>query len=301
VTATLDQRVAAAAAGAPSVLRDLVALCKPGITRMNVLMVAGGLALAGTNPGWSVIVGVLVGSSLAIAAANVLNQYLERDGDKLMARTAVRPLPTGRMQPEVALHFGRGLAFASLAVLALAVNTLTAALALFAMVSYVLVYTPLKRMTPLAVVIGAVPGAIPPLMGWTAATNSIDLPGVALFGILLAWQIPHFLAISLFRFDDYKRAGIKTVPVVRGEKAAVWQAIAWSVVLLAVSVSLVPLGIAGPVYGAFAAALGLWYLGYSILGVRRVKDANWARRYFFASLIYLPAVTLVLALDVAFL
>jgi protoheme IX farnesyltransferase len=301
VTATLDQRVAAAAAGAPSVLRDLVALCKPGITRMNVLMVAGGLALAGTNPGWSVIVGVLVGSSLAIAAANVLNQYLERDGDKLMARTAVRPLPTGRMQPEVALHFGRGLAFASLAVLALAVNPLTAALALFAMVSYVLVYTPLKRMTPLAVVIGAVPGAIPPLMGWTAATNSIDLPGVALFGILLAWQIPHFLAISLFRFDDYKRAGIKTVPVVRGEKAAVWQAIAWSVVLLAVSVSLVPLGIAGPVYGAFAAALGLWYLGYSILGVRRVKDANWARRYFFASLIYLPAVTLVLALDVAFL
>jgi heme o synthase len=301
VTATLDQRVAAAAAGAPSVLRDLVALCKPGITRMNVLMVAGGLALAGTNPGWPVIVGVLVGSSLAIAAANVLNQYLERDGDKLMARTAVRPLPTGRMQPEVALHFGRGLAFASLAVLALAVNPLTAALALFAMVSYVLVYTPLKRMTPLAVVIGAVPGAIPPLMGWTAATNSIDLPGVALFGILLAWQIPHFLAISLFRFDDYKRAGIKTVPVVRGEKAAVWQAIAWSVVLLAVSVSLVPLGIAGPVYGAFAAALGLWYLGYSILGVRRVKDANWARRYFFASLIYLPAVTLVLALDVAFL
>lgn len=301
MTATLDQRVAAAAAGAPSVLRDLVALCKPGITRMNVLMVAGGLALAGTNPGWSVIVGVLVGSSLAIAAANVLNQYLERDGDKLMARTAVRPLPTGRMQPEVALHFGRGLAFASLAVLALAVNPLTAALALFAMVSYVLVYTPLKRMTPLAVVIGAVPGAIPPLMGWTAATNSIDLPGVALFGILLAWQIPHFLAISLFRFDDYKRAGIKTVPVVRGEKAAVWQAIAWSVVLLAVSVSLVPLGIAGPVYGAFAAALGLWYLGYSILGVRRVKDANWARRYFFASLIYLPAVTLVLALDVAFL
>lgn len=301
MTATLDQRVAAAAAGAPSVLRDLVALCKPGITRMNVLMVAGGLALAGTNPGWPVIVGVLVGSSLAIAAANVLNQYLERDGDKLMARTAVRPLPTGRMQPEVALHFGRGLAFASLAVLALAVNPLTAALALFAMISYVLVYTPLKRMTPLAVVIGAVPGAIPPLMGWTAATNSIDLPGVALFGILLAWQIPHFLAISLFRFDDYKRAGIKTVPVVRGEKAAVWQAIAWSVVLLAVSVSLVPLGIAGPVYGAFAAALGLWYLGYSILGVRRVKDANWARRYFFASLIYLPAVTLVLALDVAFL
>ncbi len=301
MTATLDQRVAAAAAGAPSVLLDLVALCKPGITRMNVLMVAGGLALAGTNPGWPVIVGVLVGSSLAIAAANVLNQYLERDSDKLMARTAVRPLPTGRMQPEVALHFGRGLAFASLAVLALAVNPLTAALALFAMVSYVLVYTPLKRMTPLAVVIGAVPGAIPPLMGWTAATNSIDLPGVALFGILLAWQIPHFLAISLFRFDDYERAGIKTVPVVRGEKAAVWQAIAWSVVLLAVSVSLVPLGIAGPVYGAFAAALGLSYLGYSILGVRRVKDANWARRYFFASLIYLPAVTLVLALDVAFL
>jgi len=301
VSATLDQRVAAAAAGAPSLLRDLVALCKPGITRMNVLMVAGGLALAGTNPGWVVIVGVLVGSSLAIAAANVLNQYLERDGDKLMARTAVRPLPTGRMEPELALHFGRGLAFASLAVLAIFVNPLTAGLALFAMISYVLVYTPLKRLTPLAVVIGAVPGAIPPLMGWTAATNSIDAPGIALFGILLAWQIPHFLAISLFRFDDYKRAGIKTVPVVRGEAVAVWQAIAWSVALLAVSVSLVPLRIAGPVYGVIALLLGLWYLGYSLLGLRRKPDGTWARRYFFASLLYLPAITLALAVDVAFL
>jgi protoheme IX farnesyltransferase len=298
VSATLDQRVTAAAAEHDSLLRDLVALCKPGITRMNVLMVAGGLALTGTNPGWGVIVGVLVGSSLAIAAANVLNQYLERDGDKLMARTASRPLPNGRMVPDLALHFGRGLAFASIAVLALTVNILTAGLALIAMLSYVLVYTPLKRVTPLAVVIGAVPGAIPPLMGWTAATGSIDLPGVALFGILLAWQIPHFLAISLFRFDDYKRAGIKTVPVVRGERVAKWQAIAWAVVLLAASLSLVPLGIAGPIYGVVVGALGLWYLGYSLVGLRASSGPKWARKYFFASLIYLPAFTLVLALDV---
>ena len=282
-------------------MRDLVALSKPGITRMNVLMVAGGLALAGTHPGWSVIVGVLLGSSLAIAAANTLNQYIERDGDRDMTRTASRPLPTGRMRPELALHFGRGLAFASIAVLATTVNLLTAGLALLAMLSYVLVYTPLKRITPLAVVIGAVPGAVPPLMGWTAATNSIDLPGLALFGILLAWQIPHFLAISLFRFEDYKRAGIKTVPVVRGDRAAKWQSVAWSVVLLLVSLALVPLGVAGALYGGVAAVLGTAYLGYSLVGLKQSSDAAWARRYFFASLIYLPALMLALAVDVTVL
>ena len=179
-------------------------------------------------------------------------------------------------------------------------NPLTAGLAFLAMVSYVLVYTPLKRVTPLAVVIGAVPGAIPPLMGWTAVTGSIDLPGLALFGILLAWQIPHFLAISLFRFDDYKRAGIKTVPVVRGEGVAKWQAIAWAVVLLAASMALVPLGIAGWFYGVAVGGLGVWYLAFSILGLRASAGPEWARRYFFASLVYLPAFIVVLAVDVAF-
>ena len=147
----------------------------------------------------------------------------------------------------------------------------------------------------------AVPGAIPPLMGWTAATGRIDAPGLVLFGILMVWQLPHFIAIALYRKPDYARAGIRTLPVVRGDKVAKAQAIAWSTALVPLSLMLVPLEVASWLYGGIALALGLWFLTWSLRGLKADSGTPWARKFFLASLVYLPALTLALALDVALL
>ncbi len=281
-------------------LRDFYELGKPSITGMNVLMALGGLALAGVGADWQLVLVTAVGTAAAVASANALNMVWEREGDKHMARTASRPLPRGRLGVGESIAFGLVLGVLSIAILA-SINLVTAGLGLFAILAYVLVYTPLKRRTPLALLIGAVPGAVPPLMGWTAATGSIDLPGLTLFGILLVWQLPHFLAIALFRKQDYARAGIKTVAVVRGDRVAKAQAVAWSLALIPISFALVPLEVAGWLYGSVALVLGFGYLGYSLKGLRPSGDAAWARRYFFASLVYLPVLTLALAIDVAVL
>ena len=281
-------------------LRDFYELGKPSITGMNVLMALGGLALARVGADWRLLVTTAVGTGAAVASANALNMVWEREGDKHMARTASRPLPRGRLGVGESIAFGVALGVLSIAILA-TINPVTAGLGLFALLSYLLVYTPLKRRTSLALLIGAVPGAVPPLMGWTAATGTIDLPGLTLFAILLVWQLPHFLAIALFRKQDYARAGIKTVPVVRGDRVAKAQAVAWSLALVPISVALVPLEVAGWIYGSVALVLGLGYLGYSLVGLTKRSDAAWARRYFFASIIYLPVLTLALAVDAAVL
>jgi protoheme IX farnesyltransferase len=282
----------------PTLRKDLVTLTKPRITAMNVLMAMGGYALAGGTD--SKVLWLAAGGTwLAVASANALNMVLERDGDKNMARTANRPLPAERMSVRAAVAFGVGLGALAMVMLGF-VNGITAGLGLFALLSYVLVYTPLKRKTPLALLIGAVPGAVPPLMGWTAATGRIDTPGLVLFGILLIWQLPHFIAIALFRKDDYARAGIKTVPVVRGDRVAKAQAIAWTTALLPMSLALVPLDVAGWLYGSVAATLGLWFLAWSLRGLRAGADHAWARQFFLVSLVYLPVLTLALALDATF-
>ncbi len=281
-------------------LHDFYELGKPSITGMNVLMALGGLALAGVGADWQLVLTTALGTAAAVASANALNMVWEREGDKHMARTASRPLPRGRLGVGESLAFGLILGVLSIAILA-SINLLTAGLGLFAILAYVLVYTPLKRRTPLALLIGAVPGAVPPLIGWTAATGTIDLPGLTLFGILLVWQLPHFLAIALFRKQDYARAGIKTVAVVRGDAVAKAQAVAWSLALIPISFALVPLEVAGWLYGSVALILGVGYFGYSLKGLRPSGDAAWARRYFFASLVYLPVLTLALAVDVALL
>lgn len=281
-------------------LRDFYELGKPSITNMNVLMVLGGMALAGVGADWRLIALTCLGTGLAVASANALNMVLEREGDKLMARTANRPLPRGRLSVAEAVAFGLITGVLSIVLLS-QTNLLTAGLGLFALLSYVLIYTPLKRRTPLALLIGAVPGAMPPLMGWTAVTGTLDLPGLTLFGILLVWQLPHFLAISLFRKDDYARAGIRTVPVVRGDAIAKAQSVAWSLALVPISLALVPLEVAGWIYGSVALALGLGFLGMSLKGLTRNAGYTWARQFFFASLIYLPVLTVALAVDVALL
>ena len=283
----------------PSMTRDLWALTKPKITRMNVLMALGGYALAGGLWEPAKVLTALLGTALAVASANVLNQYLERDIDGRMARTAGRPLPNQRMAPQAALWFGIALGVASVVMLWALVNPITAGLGLFALLAYVLVYTPLKQKTPLSLLIGAVPGAIPPLMGWTAATGVIDPGGAVLFGILLVWQLPHFLAIALYRKDDYARAGFKTVPVVRGDRVAKAQAVAWSIALVPITLALIPLGVASWLYGGIALALGAWFVGWSLRGLRPDAGVKWARGFFLFSVAYLPALILALAVDVS--
>lgn len=283
----------------PTVIRDLWELTKPKITRMNVLMALGGYALAGGAFDAPLVITALLGTALAVASANVLNQYLERNIDGRMARTAGRPLPNQRMSPRLALWFGVGLGVLATAMLLVLVNPITAALGLFALLSYVLVYTPLKQRTPLSLLIGAVPGAIPPLMGWTAATGVIDPGGLALFGILLVWQLPHFIAIALYRKDDYARAGFKTVPVVRGDRVAKAQAVAWSLALVPITLALIPLGVASWFYGVVALGLGLWFVGWALRGLRADAGVRWARGFFLFSVAYLPALILTLAVDVS--
>jgi len=284
-----------------SLLGDLRELTKPRITRMNVLMALGGYALAGGSFKPVTVGAAMAGTALAVMSANTLNQYLERDIDGRMARTANRPLVRDRMTAKTALWFGIAMGVLSTAILLAAVNTVTAALGLFALLSYVLVYTPLKQTTPLSLVVGAVPGAVPPLMGWTAATGVIDGPGLALFAILLVWQLPHFLAISMYRFDDYARAGFKTVPVVRGDRVAKAQAVAWSIALVPISLSLLPLGVASWIYGGTAAVLGVWFLAWALKGLRPDAGVKWARGFFLFSIVYLPALVVALAVDVTVL
>ena len=279
-------------------VRDYVALTKPGIVRMCLIMTAGGLWLAPQSVSWTVWVAALIGSGLAVASANAFNMVWEREGDRKMARTRTRPVAAGRLGVGSSSAFAGLLGVASMIVLALGTNVLTAGLAAFALLSYVLVYTPLKRVTPLALVIGAVPGAVPPLLGWTAVSNSLDLPGAVLFAILLVWQMPHFLAISVFRKQDYAAAGIRCVPVVRGETVAKVQAIVWAALLIPVSMSLTPLGVTGPIYLVASLVLGAAFLIQAIRGlVGSQENVRWARQLFVLSLVYLPALTVALVVD----
>jgi protoheme IX farnesyltransferase len=281
-------------------VRDYAALTKPSINRMCLLMTAGGLALAPTGLSPARVIAAMLGTALAVASANALNMWWERATDGFMKRTEDRPLVRGRISPRGALVFGLVLGVIAMATLAIGTNLATTLLGAFALLSYVLIYTPLKYVTPLALVVGAIPGAMPPLMGWTAATGSIDPAGLVLFATLLVWQMPHFIAITIFRRHDYARAGIRTVAVVRGNTVAKWQALAWSLALIPVSVLLTPLGVTGTLYLTVSLVLGVIYAGYAVVGLRSSnRDAAWAYRYFFISLLYLPLLVAALVVDVS--
>lgn len=277
--------------------RHLLALTKPGVTRMCVLTTLGGFLLAPGELAVGTALSAIVGTTAAVAGANAFNMWWERDLDARMQRTRRRPLPAGRLPAPVAYWFAWLLSAFALVVLALGTNLLTAAVGGAAIAAYVLVYTPLKVRTPLALAIGAIPGAAPPLLGWTARADSIDAGALVLFGILLVWQIPHFLAIALYRQDDYARAGIRVVPLVRGAPIAKIQAVAWAMVLVPLSLMLVPLGIAGDTYLVGAFVLGSGFLAWSFTGLDDAAGVRWARGFFFASLAYLPALILALVVD----
>lgn len=277
-------------------MRDVVSLAKPRITLMVLITTAGGLALAGGLEMGKALI-TLIGTALVVGSANTLNCWLERDIDRHMTRTRNRPLPAGRLDPAVALFFGAALACISIPLLTLGVNALTGALAAIALVSYVAVYTPMKQKTPAALLVGSVPGALPPLIGWTAATGRLEWAGIALFGILFFWQLPHFIAIAVFREEEYTRAGIKVLPAVRGLRVAKWHALFHSVVLLVVSLSLLPLHVAGAIYGVTALLLGAAMVILAVQGLNPQAGVKWARQVFAASLVYLPLLFAALALD----
>lgn len=289
----------------PGILKDFVTLAKPGITAMCLFTAAGAMAYAWATGaelqqgfGWQTIGWSMLGTALSVVGSNALNMVIEREGDKAMVRTRNRPLPSGRMHVGTALAFGVITGCASFWVLWYGVNPLTSILSMIALGSYVFVYTPLKRVTPQALAIGAIPGAMPPLIGWTSATDRIDPVGLVLFLILLLWQLPHFLAIALYRFRDYQAAGIKTVPVVRGIEVAKVQSVVYSLLMFPVSLMLIPLGAAQFVYFFTASVLGIWFFILSARGFEPGAGVQWARSFFLASLIYLPVLTVALALDV---
>jgi len=276
---------------------DLLSLTKPRLSSLVLATTAGGVWLA---PGEMTLTRVLVtmlATAGTVAAANTLNCLIERQSDRFMARTRNRPLPAGRMEPGLALGFGLSLAAVSLPALALGANLLTAGLGLVAFLSYVLVYTPLKSRTSAAMLVGAVPGALPPLMGWTAVTGQVDAGGFVLFSILFLWQIPHFLAIALFRKEEYAAAGLKSVPLERGDESSRAQIVLYLVALVPMTMLPYQLHIAGPWYLLVAAVLGLTFLGLGAWGFFRQLGKPWARQTFFYSLLYLTGLFIALMLD----
>jgi protoheme IX farnesyltransferase len=214
-----------------------------------------------------------------------------------MKRTRTRPLVTGAVSPRVALAYGLGLGTVSVGVLAAVVNGLAAALAGLAIVSYVALYTPMKYRSPHAVVVGALPGAIPPLLGWAAVTGRIDLGGFALFGLMFVWQLPHFLAIALYLREDYARAGIRVLPLTHGDLATRVCLSLYALLLVPVSLSLPRLHVAGNVYLAVAAISGLAFFVWSLTGFRGGATTRWARGMMLGSIAHLSLLFVVLALD----
>ena len=246
---------------------------------------------------WVRLLNTMLGTALVAGGAAALNQLLERDLDAKMRRTEDRPLPSGRMQPGTVLILGGACSVLGLLQLAIAVNLLTSLLAGVTLASYLLIYTPLKTVTTLNTVVGAIPGALPPLMGWTAARGEISNAGWSLFAILFFWQLPHFLAIAWIYRDDYANAGFKMLPVLdpKGERTGP-QAVSHTLGLLFVSLAPFVFRMAGPVYLAGALVLGSAYLWSAIQFSRALNIAR-ARHLFYTSILYLPLLLGLMALD----
>jgi heme o synthase len=287
--------------GAVAFARDLVQLAKLRLTGLVVFTFGAGVLFAPVEVSLDRALLALLGTTFLVGAANAINMYLERDVDGLMRRTRRRPLPEGRITPFVALSFGAMLASAAIPLLVMGGGVTVAALGLLAFYVYVWGYTPLKRRSSLALYLGAVPGAMPPLMGWVTATGRVDPGGLALFAILFVWQVPHFAAIAAYRGEEYAQAGLKVLSFSSTPRLARATVLLSSLALLFVSLSLVPLHLAGLVYGLVAAALGIGFLVRAVRVLRLGDDPRalraWAKSLFLYSLIYLTALFAALGLD----
>lgn len=282
-------------------LSAYIELTKPRIALMVVVTAAIGYFLAMSQHDGSgsmqLFLVSMLGIALAGGGASVLNQYLERDVDSKMERTKNRPLVTGIISPSVALYLGVAMALGGCFLLVIYVNLLTAFLVLQSTFLYVLVYTPMKRLTWWNTSVGAIPGAMPPLMGWAAATNTLDAGAWILFAVMYIWQHPHFFAIAWMYRDDYERGGLKMLPVVKPDcKNMSAQVIGFSVLMIPVSLIPTFIDMSGWVYFTGALILGLIFLAYGIAFVRD-KSQDTARTLMRVSLIYLPLLLIIIAID----
>ncbi len=279
-------------------LVDYLVLVKPRVVTMVLVTTVVGYYLGSIGAtALAPLVHTLVGTALAAAGTLGLNQVLERESDARMERTRDRPLPAGRLATGEATLVATALLAGGLVELALTVGTLAAATTAVIAVVYLFVYTPLKAVTPLCSVVGAVPGALPPVVGWVAARGSLDVEAWILFAIMFVWQIPHTLAIGCVYREDYARAGIRVLPVVDRDGASTGRQ-AVSNCLALVPIALLPtlVGLAGPLYFGVALVLGLGFL-WTAVALARSRSAADARRLLFASLVYLPVLLAAMAFD----
>ncbi|MFI4982490.1 MAG: heme o synthase [Nevskiales bacterium] len=277
---------------------DFWALAKPRVVTMVLVTTCVGFYLGTRGAAdYLVLLRTLIGTALAAGGTLALNQFFERDIDAKMERTRSRPLPDGRLQPAEACIFGFVVTIAGIVYLTLGVSALSGVVTAATSIIYLGMYTPLKRITPLCSIVGAVPGALPPVTGWVAAHNGFGVEAWILFAILFLWQLPHSLAIARLYRDDYAKAGIQLLPIVEPDGKSTGRQIVTNCLALVV-VGLLPtlVGLAGPVYFFAALVFGMAFLGYGI-SFAMARTAPSARQLLLASLLYLPAVLIVMALD----
>ncbi|HZM03249.1 MAG TPA: heme o synthase [Candidatus Saccharimonadales bacterium] len=297
-TLSVPSVVAKAPAAEKSLAVILSELFKMRLTTLVLLTTLVGFYLGSRGPVlYGLMINTVLGTALLASGASALNQLLESKYDAKMRRTQDRPLPSGRMTPETVLIIGACCGAAGIIYLAFTVNLLTAALGALTLGSYVFVYTPLKRVTTLNTAIGAIPGALPPLMGWTAARGEISNEGWTLFAILCFWQLPHFLAIAWMYRDEYAKAGFVMLPIVdrTGERTG-RQALSHTLGLLPVSLSPFLFKLVGPVYLCGAFILGVAFIGFAFQFARH-RTLQRARALFYASILYLPLLLGLMILD----
>lgn len=311
VVRAAEARTETLVAARPSLVADYIALLKLRVSTMSIITAAAGFYLASLRSGISPFQAGMVQALLGIAAvtcgASILNQALERRSDAHMRRTAQRPMAAGRISLAHGLLLGFAAVFVGTVYLAWQTNPLTGTLTLLTATGYVAIYTPLKRMTSLNTFIGAFPGALPPLIGWTAARGVIEWPAVALFAILFVWQFPHFMAIGWMYRDDYRHGGIRLTatqqPISEAARNTVVQALFYAVLMIPVSLWPAWLHVTGAWYGTAAVVLGLGYLGYTVRFARILRDPGapetrgMARDLLKASVIYLPLLLGAMMLD----
>jgi heme o synthase len=279
-----------------TVLGDYFTMTKPRVQSLLLLTTVTTMYVAG-DPSLELVLLTCVGGALSAGGAGAINHYLDRDIDALMARTATRPVPSGRVPPWAALLYGVLLGVASFAVLSVWVNVLSAVLALLGLLGYVVVYTLwLKRRTPQNIVIGGAAGAVPPLVAWAAVTGTLDWSALYLFAIVFYWTPPHFWALSLLMRDEYARAGVPMLPVVRGEADTRTGIVLYSVLLLLVTFLPVTGGLLGALYAVVAAVLGGTFLALAVR-LRRRADRRSALRLYLSSILYLALLFLAMVLD----
>jgi protoheme IX farnesyltransferase len=280
------------------ITRAYIELMKPSILIMVLITTLLGYYLGNEGAmSWIRLIWTLLGTGLSAGGAGALNQYLERDQDKLMERTCNRPIPAGIIQPKNALLFGVSAVIMGSIILVTKINTLTGFLSLLTAFMYVLIYTPMKKLTWLNTSLGSIPGALPPLGGWTAATGNVDSGAWILFAILYLWQHPHFFAIAWMCKDDYQKAGFKMLPVIEPNGSRTIRQIFWHLSLL-FPVCFLPfiIGMSGNIYLFGTTILTLWYF-LSAIPMLKEKSSKNASRILKASVIYLPLLMVIIIID----